>query len=121
MLERLSAVSKRLYWTKPIAVLLGLVFISLFVTSLLGLAGFDTDTLLIPSLLGALWSTLYYILLAIFPSVPVILGKELTFMTRIKVRLQRGMYYVLAIMLITLTIVILLLSFRLLGIWRTEF
>ncbi|MFT6841053.1 MAG: hypothetical protein ACJAWK_001828 [Candidatus Azotimanducaceae bacterium] len=121
VLETLSAISTRLYWSKPIAMLLGFVFVSLFVLSILDVRGFDTKNLLIPSLLGALWSAIYFILLTIFPSVPASPGKEVSLFTRIKVRFQRGMYYLLGITLIVLTIGIFFLSFKLLGIWRAEF
>jgi hypothetical protein len=121
VLETLSAISTRLYWSKPIAMLLGFVFVSLFVSSILEVRGFDTEALLIPSLLGSLWSAIYFILLTIFPSVPSIPGKEVNLFTRIKIRFQRGMYYLLGITLVVLTIAIFFLSLKLLGIWRAEF
>jgi hypothetical protein len=121
VLETLSAISTRLYWSKPIAMLLGFVFVSLFVSSILEVRGFDTEALLIPSLLGSLWSAIYFILLTIFPSVPSIPGKEVNLFTRIKIRFQRGMYYLLGITLVVLTIAIFCLSLKLLGIWRAEF
>jgi hypothetical protein len=121
VLETLSAISTRLYWSKPIAMLLGFVFVSLFVSSILDVRGFDTEALLIPSLLGALWSAIYFVLLTIFPSVPSSPGKEVNLFTRIKIRFQRGMYYLLGITLVILTIAIFFLSFKLLGIWRAEF
>jgi hypothetical protein len=121
VLETLSAISTRLHWSKPIAMLLGFVFVSLFVLSILNVRGFDSAALLIPSLLGALWSAIYFILLTIFPSVPSSPGKEVNLFTRIKIRLQRGMYYLLGITLVVLTIAIFFLSFKLLGIWRAEF
>ena len=121
VLETLSAISTRLYWSKPIAMLLGFVFVSLFVSSILEVRGFDTETLLIPSLVGSLWSAIYFILLTIFPSVPSIPGKEVNLFTRIKIRFQRGMYYLLGITLVVLTIAIFFLSLKLLGIWRAEF
>jgi hypothetical protein len=121
MLETLSAISTRLYWSKPIAVLLGFVFVSLFILTILDVSGFDTEALLIPSLLGALWSAMYFILLTIFPSVPSSPGKDVKLFTRIKIRFQRGMYYLLGITLVVLTIAIFFLSLKLFGIWRAEF
>ncbi len=121
MLEALSAISTRLYWTKPIALLLGTVFFGVFVTSIFDLGGFDSDALLIPGLLGVIWSATYYLFLNIFPSVPSRPGVEVKLFTRAKIRFQRGMYYLLGLILVALSVVLLFLSFKLLGIWRAEF
>ena len=121
MLEALSAISTRLYWSKPIAVLLGTVFFVVFVTSILDLGGFDSDALVIPGLLGVAWSATYYLLLSIFPSVPARPGVEVKFFTRAKIRFQRGIYYLLGLILVALSVVMLFISFKLLGIWRAEF
>ena len=120
VLETFSVISTRLYWSKPIVVVLGLVFVSVFVASILGLGGFDTAALLIPSLLGFFWSAIYFILLTMFPSVPPRPGKEVKLLRRIKIRFQRRMYYLLALILIILTMAILFLSLKLLGIWLAE-
>lgn len=115
MLEALSAISMRLYWTKPIALLLGTVFVGVFVTSILDLGGFDSEALLIPGLLGVIWSATYYLFLNLFLSVPPRPGVEVKFFTRAKIRFQRGMYYVIGLILVALSIMALFLSFKLLG------
>ena len=121
MLEILSAISKKLYWSKSIAMLAGFVFASLFIASILDIGSFGTDAILIPSMLGGLWSAIYYILLTLFPSVPLPPGKHEKFFNRIKYRFQRGTYYLLGLIFIFLTIAFIYLSFKLFGIWRVEY
>lgn len=117
VLDLLSLLSKKLYWSKPIAVFLGLFFIGLVVVSLLGLCGRYTDVLLIPSLLSMLWLALYFVMLTMFSAVPLKPEADLKLFVRLKIRLQRMLYYFLALLLLVLTVVIIFLTFRLFSIW----
>ena len=121
MLETLSAISTRLYWSKPFVVILGLICAGLFILSILDLGYVDSEILLIPSLLCGLWSSLYFILLTTFPSLPPSPGSDVKFFEKVKMQFFRGIYYLLGIIFIALTVAVILISFKLLNVWRAEY
>jgi hypothetical protein len=121
MLKKLSALSVKLYGLKPFIALLGFACIGLFISSILNLGDFNSDKLMIPSLLGGLWSALYFILLSSFLTIPPKPGSDVKFFAKIKIRLLRGIYYLLGAIFIVLTLVVLVVSFKLLAVWRAEY
>ena len=121
MLKTLSAISLKLYWLKPFVALFGLICVGVFVLSLLNFGYFKSEILLIPSLLGGLWSALYFILLIAFTSLPPKPGSEVKFFAKIKMRLLRGIYYLLGTTFIVLTLAVIVISFKLSGVWRAEY
>lgn len=120
MLNVFSAISTRLYWSKPYIAILGLICFGIFILSILGVGFFDSEVFLIPSLLLALWSTLYFILLSTFSSIPPAPVSDLKLFTKIKIRLIRGLYYFLGVIFIVLTLAVLVISFKFSGVWRAE-
>ncbi len=121
MLSTLGSLSRLLRWTKPVVLLLGIASFSLFIATLFQLAGIETDIYLMPSVLGVLWSLLFFFLLSTFPHVPPKPDKELSWFKRLKVRLQRGIYYLLGTLFIILTLAAIRITFSMLGIWGDTF
>lgn len=121
MLKTLSAISLKLYRLKPFVVLFGSLCLGVCVLSLLNFSYFKSDILLIPSLLGGLWSALFFILLSAFITVPPVPGSDVKFFAKIKMRLLRGTYYLLGTTFIVLTLVVIVISFKFSGIWRAEY
>jgi hypothetical protein len=120
MLKTLSAISLRLSCLKPFVALFGFLCFGLFLSSLFNVDYFDSDILLIPSLLGVLWSSLYFILLNFFIFIPSKPSNEVKFFVKIKMRLLRGIYYLFGIVFIVLTFSVLIISVKLLNVWRTQ-
>jgi hypothetical protein len=121
MLKILSSISAKLYCLKPFVALFGLICLGVFILSLLNLGYLKSEVLLIPSLLGGLWSALYFILLSAFIAVPPKPESEVKFFTKIKMRLLRGIYYLLGTTFIVLTLAIIMISFKLSSVWRAEY
>lgn len=121
MIDALKIVSKRFRWTKPLAFIIGVVFLSLFLASIFGLGGIEGDIYLIPSILGFIWSGLFYFMVSTFASVPQQPARDTQFIEKIKVRFKRGIYYVLSIIFVVLTVAMVSLSFKMAGIWRADF
>ncbi len=121
MIGTLGSVSRTLQWAKPLTLLLGFVSFCVFFCTIFELAGFTTDIYLMPSVLGTLWSANLHFLISTFHRVPAKPTKELKWFRRLKIRLQRAVYYLLGLLFITLTLSALRTSFSMLGIWRDAF
>jgi hypothetical protein len=121
VLKILSVISLKLYKLKPFVMLFGSLCLGVCVLSLLNFGYFKSEILLIPSLLGGLWSALFSILLSAFCVVPPVPGSDVKFFAKIKMRLLRGIYYLLGTTFIVLTLVVILISFKFSGIWRAEY
>jgi hypothetical protein len=121
MLNTLSELASKLHWLKPIAYFLGLGTLALVIKSLFFSAANTGDVYLIPGVLGFIWSLLLISMLLIFPGTPGQPVKTDKFFRRIKIRIIRGVYFLLALLFIGLTLAILLLSLKLIGVWRELF
>ena len=121
MLEVLSSISKKLVWTKPITLMITLIFMIMLLSSIFNVGYFKDDTYLIPSLVGALWAGLLFNLVHVFPYLPQKPNKDIALLSRLKLRLIRFIFSFLALGFLVLTVVVVMLSFKLLGIWRADF
>jgi hypothetical protein len=121
MIETLGFVSRVLQWAKPLIVVVGIASFALFVCTIFKLAGFETDTYLMPSVVGTLWSTLFFFLTATFHRVPDKPLANVKWFSRVKIRCKRGFFYVLALLFLVLTLAAIRMSFSMLGIWRDTY
>ena len=121
MLKGLSSISKRLVWAKPILVVVSLLFVGMLLSSVFGVGYFKDDVYLMPGLVGALWAGLLFNLVNIFPHFPSKPNKDITFFSRLKIWFIRFMFSLLAIVFLVLSVVVVMLSFKLFGIWRADF
>ena len=121
MLKGLSSISKRLVWAKPITVVVSLLFVAMLLSSMFGVGYFKDDVYLMPSLVGALWAGLLFNLVNFSPHFPSKPNKDITFFSRLKIRFIRFMFSLLAIVFLVLSAVVVMLSFKLFGIWRADF
>ena len=121
MIDIFAELSKRIYWVKPIAYVVVIGFTGLFGYAIVFRDAGDTDVFLIPSILGVLWSLLLISITSIFPNVPTIPSSDDKFFNRIKIRLKRGIYYILGLLFVILSIAIIFLSLKMFGIWRGDY
>ncbi len=121
MIDKFARISNSLYWLKPIAYVAGFGFILLFGYSVIFRNAGEADVYLIPSILGTLWSLLLISVIYTFPNVPEIPSSDDKFFTRVRIRLKRGMYYILGLLFLVLSIAIILLSLKMFGIWRESY
>jgi hypothetical protein len=112
MIEKFSAIAKKLAWLLMVIKLLLAGFLCLFFLAIFELAGIKSETFLIPSLLGFLWSGLLLFMLVTFPDVPVKLAKQANFLAKTQVAFKRAIYYFLTIIFLVLTLAIVLLSLK---------
>jgi len=121
MIATLSALARRLIWLRPIVLLLGIGFFSLFVYALVNGNSTFQDFYLIPSLLGVIWVLLFNTLISIFPNIPPKPRAEEKFFSRIKLKFKRGFYGVMAVIFILLTALVIFFTVRMLGLWKLDF
>ena len=121
MIETLSKISKKLYWTQPIIMLIGVGSLSFFIYTVFSSGTTENDAYLIPSVLGFIWSLLYLLLVSAFPYVPEKPDQSIKFFKRIKIKFKRGIYYLIGIVFVVTTLSAIVLSFRLINIWLTDY
>ena len=121
MIETLQTIAKKLQRTKPLILIVALLFSGLFLATLSGVDGIGNDAYLIPSVLGVIWAALLFVLISVFPYVPAKPDKGLGFFARLKIRIKRGLYSIFGVFMIVLTIAVVLISSRMLVIWFTDF
>ena len=117
MLETLSSIASRLRWLRPLVLILGLVCLGIFGSSLFDVGYFINEVYLIPSLAGFIWSVLLFIMLNAFVNFPIKPNQKITFFTKIKYWFVRLGYNMLAVIFLLMTVAGLILSFRLFGVW----
>ena len=121
MIETLESISKKLRWTKPLVLIIGLICFILFFAAIFELKGLNSDIYLIPSVLGVAWAALFFFLLSTFPYVPAKPNKDEKYFAKLKIRVKRVLYHLLSVIFIVLTIAVIIVSFKLLSIWHTDF
>ncbi|MGO4894268.1 hypothetical protein [Flavobacterium sp. W21_SRS_FM6] len=121
MIEKLQVVSIKLRWTKPFIAVLALASFGLFVACLFKVIDSADDKLLIPSLMSFLWSGLLFGLITWFPAVSPKADKAERVVVRIKVFFNRLCFFVLGIVFFVLSTTLLIISFRLIRVWLTEY
>lgn len=117
MLETLTSLSFKLRWLKPCVIIIGLVCLSIFGSSIFDIGFFKEEVYLIPSVAGFFWSVLLFFLLHNFTNIPGKSDKKIAFFKRIKYWFLRLGYRVLATVFLLMTIAGLILSFRLMRVW----
>ncbi len=121
MIDYLSASSKNLLWLKPLLLLTtGAAFI-VFGYVMLFVDGTEKDIYLIPCIVSVLWSLICWLILSFFPNVPSRVSKQQRFTVRIKNTIVRGIYYLILLVFFILSVLVLVLTFKLLNVWRIEF
>ncbi|RCU51475.1 hypothetical protein DU002_03090 [Corallincola holothuriorum] len=121
MLEVLNSASTKAGWLKPVVTIASVVSLSAFLYVVLIAEGASKDVYLIPSVVVFLWTLLFSFLLAVFPNIPAVPDKSCNLLFRAKVRVVRWFYYIVAAFFLVATLAVVLLSMRILNVWRIDF
>ena len=121
MIDHLSVFSRKIVWLKPLFFLTTVAAIIVFAYVVLIENGADKEVYIIPCVVGVLWSLVCLLLLSVFPHVPPKPEMQQRFYKRLKIRLARGCYYIVSLIFVVLSASALLLTFRLLNVWRADF
>ncbi|MFU8814605.1 MAG: hypothetical protein ACNA7W_04610 [Pseudomonadales bacterium] len=117
MLETLQKVSRPLRRLLPLAVVLGLAGVVVFLWSAATGGSGESDSYLIPGLLAMLWGALLFVLITGFRNVPPPAGPEHAFGMRLRIRFARAGYQIMAWFIIAAGLASLFVTFRLLTLW----
>ena len=121
MLGALNVIATNARWLKPVIKLASLASLSAFLYVVFLAEGANRDVYLIPSVVALIWTLLLYILLATFPNVPAAPDKSRNLFFRIRLRVVRLFYHILAVLFLLFTIAVVILSLRILNVWRIDF
>jgi len=117
MIERLQRIAGFLSRLRALIVSLALAFLALFTAALFELAGIRYDDFLVPSLIGFCWAVTLLSFAGLFARVPARPDSGTGFLRRLRVRAQRGMFWLLALLMLGLTAALLMFSSQLLRTW----
>ncbi len=116
MIDGLNNLAWRLKPLKGFTLVSGLAFL-VFFGYLLATEGASQDSYILPALAGLLWSACSYAFIVNFQHVPQRLDKSAPLFSRIKVRLRRFGFWLLALFFVGGTLTILWMTLRLIYIW----
>ena len=121
MIDHLSVFAKKVIWLKPLIFLTTVAALIVFAYVVFFASGADKDVYVIPCIVSVLWSLVCWLLLSLFPYVPPMAEKQERFSIRLKTALVRGAYHICSLLFVLLSVVVLLLTFKLLNVWRVDF
>ena len=117
MIERLQAIATFLSRFRLFIGLLGVVFAGLFLMSLLEVGSAAEHDLLIPAIVGFCWAATLLSFANLFNSIPAKVESGANLRARLISRIKRGLAQGLGLLMISLTVALLLLTYRLLRVW----
>lgn len=117
MLEKLQKTAHWLRPVLPVSVLLGIAGVALFLWSAAAGGGRQDDGALILGLIATLWGALLFALITGFRQVPPPVSDRQPMLSRVRTRLARGAYVLMAWAMLGATAVSLLMTYRLLMLW----
>ncbi|MFT5699637.1 MAG: hypothetical protein ACI8ZB_002498 [Desulforhopalus sp.] len=121
MIDYLSVFSRKIIWLKPLFFLTTVAAIIVFAYVVLIKNGAGKEVYIIPCVVGLLWSLVCLLLLLTFPHVPPKPEMQQPLHKRLKIRLVRAFYYIVSLIFVMLSASALLLTLRLLNVWRADF
>jgi len=121
MLELLHGLAIRLRRLRPVAMAFFLVFLTVAVVMVFNSPSHEDNLLLVPAIVGSLWSLSAYALLSTFYHIPRVPNGNDRLFLRITLRLKRFWYWLLGILFVSTTAASVLVSVRLIKIWYQEY
>jgi hypothetical protein len=118
MLEILAKLSGKLLPFRKLIYLAMIILVGVIITQLLQAPSPSkpSNAVSILSLVGLIWLLLFNILLSTFHNIPRVDDDTKSRLTLVKIKVKRGVFHVLALLFVGLTLVIIFLSVRMLKI-----
>lgn len=119
MIDKLRYIAETIQILRLPLIVLGLLCLSmaafvLFVSN-------TSERYLIPSCVGVLWATSTYFFIETFRSAPDRGNETLTFFGRLKRKLHRAWYWIIAMVFLSTTIAAIYITNKLISIWFRDF
>ena len=116
MIERLQKFAKVLSRIRHILLLLAGTFAVLALLSLIDNPWLADDRWLLHSFMGFLWVLMLYTASEVFPRLPPAVASAENWRQRLSYRLHRGMMWLMAMLFLSLSVSLILLSYQLLRV-----
>ncbi len=117
LLNTIQRTAAALQWLKKPTLGLALIFLVAVFYIVVTSQSHDGDRYLVPSIIGLLWSLSAFAFIINFCSVPPPAETNAPFFSRLKRRLHRFWYGLLAFLFLAATVAVLIVSYRLLSVW----
>ena len=121
MLERFHRIAQRCMPAKPVIVVLGVTSLVTSLVIIFSPQSDRADFFLIPSIVALMWALSAYVFLTGFADVPRRATREDKFLLRLKLRIGRVSYWGVAVVFLALSVVAVVVSFRMLSIWLADY
>lgn len=121
MIDKLRKIAQTLRVLRIPAVIVGLASLIVMAVIIFTSESHEEDFYLIPSIVGLLWAITTYSFLAVFKSIPRKAEHSWKFFRRVKRRLARTWYGILAIAFVGTTVLALLVTYRIAAIWVRDY
>ncbi|MCJ8296027.1 MAG: hypothetical protein MJK15_16615 [Colwellia sp.] len=117
MLDLLAKLATKLQPFRKLSYLLAVILVGIVFSQLQQITSQQpTSPYALLSFIACIWLLLFNILLSLFDNIPKINTDSPGIFIRIKLKVQRSLYHVLALLFIALTLVIVFLSLRMLRV-----
>lgn len=117
LLNTIQCSAAALQWLKKPALVLALLFLLAISYIVFTSQSHEGDRYLVPCIIGLLWSLSAFAFITNFCSVPPPAEADAPFFSRIKQRLHRFWYGLLAFLFLAATVAVMVVSYRLLTVW----
>lgn len=117
LIEKLHRYSNYLSFLLPYVQIIAILLLTSAVWLIFFSSSPKADDYLLPTFAGFLWSLLFIAMVKAFAVVPPIPTKEDRFWTRIKLKIKRMLFAIMALLFITASIVVLVTTLRLMSVW----
>ena len=117
MIDKFQRVAESLQFLRIPAIVLGFLFLSVIAAVLIGLGSDEMNQLLEPCFIGLIWALATYSFVETFETIPAQADRVDSFLVRIRRKISRAWYWLIALVFVGTTVFALILSSRLLSIW----
>lgn len=121
MIDTLRVLSQKFLWLKTLFVFLSFASLCTITYVIFYVHGNSQDIYLMPSIVCLLWSLSWWLLLSCFPHVPPKSPPQQAFIVRLKNGIIRSVYYLAVLLFIVLSLLMVILTIKLLTVWYIEY
>ncbi len=117
MIDKFQRVAQAIQILRIPAILLGALFLGLIAASLLGIGSNQLGQYLEPCFIGLIWALATYAFVATFEEIPAPADRTDGLATKIRRKLSRARYWLIALAFVGTTVLALMITSRLLSDW----
>lgn len=121
MLERLQGWARRFAGARPWLLVLALLSLSGCAWIVMTSGNQAGDVALIPNMLLFAWATMVHSFLNLFAQVPAGVVPGMKFASRFKARFKRSAYYLFAILMAVVSLLLIVTTLQMASAWRTMY